>query len=123
MQHGHRPIVAVVDDDQAVRDSLRFLLETAGFIVDTFDSACDFLAASMDGEPAYLLIDQHMPTLTGLDLLLRLRERGVVGPVALMTGSPSAELSRRAQELGVTIVMEKPLAEEILLRFLGYDGP
>jgi two-component system response regulator FixJ len=122
MQHGHRPIVAVVDDDQAVRDSLRFLLETAGFDVDTFDSACEFLAASVRDEPRYLLIDQHMPRLTGLDLLRRMRDRGMTGPVALMTGSPSPELSRRAHELGATIVLEKPLAEETLLRFLGHRG-
>lgn len=120
MQDRHRPTVAVVDDDQGVRESLRFLLETAGFDVDTFDSACEFLAASAPDAPIILLVDQHMPRLTGLDLLHRLRERGISGPVALMTGSPSPELSRRARELGATVVLEKPLAEELLLRFLGH---
>lgn len=118
MQMCHRQTVAVVDDDQGVRDSLRFLLETAGFDVDTFDSACEFLAASVAGTSVILLVDQHMPRLTGLDLLHRLRERGISGTVALMTGSPSDELSRRARELGATAVLEKPLAEELLLRFL-----
>lgn len=121
MRDGHRATVAVVDDDQGVRESLRFLLETVGFDVDTFTSACEFLASPLREHPIYLLIDQHMPRLTGLDLLLRLRDRGNPGLVALMTGSPSAELSRRALELGADVVLEKPLAEEVLLRFLGYD--
>ncbi len=120
MQDGHRVTVAVVDDDQAVRDSLRFLLETVGFDVTTFTSACDFLASPSQDRPIYLLIDQHMPRLTGLDLLLRMRDRGISSMVALMTGSPSPELSRRALELGADVVLEKPLAEEVLLRFLGY---
>lgn len=122
MQDAHRSTVAVVDDDQAVRDSLRFLLETVGFDVDTFTSACDFLSSSERGQPAYLLIDQHMPRLTGLDLLGRMRDQGISAMVALMTGAPSPELSRRAMELGADVVLEKPVAEEVLLRFLGYDG-
>jgi len=122
MQDAHRSTVAVVDDDQAVRDSLRFLLETVGFDVDTFTSACDFLSSSERAQPAYLLIDQHMPRLTGLDLLGLMRDQGISAMVALMTGAPSPELSRRAMELGADVVLEKPVAEEVLLRFLGYDG-
>ncbi|MGE0225186.1 MAG: response regulator transcription factor [Acetobacteraceae bacterium] len=119
MIDGHRPTVAVVDDDEAVRDSLRFLLETAGFDVDTFASACQFLEASVPRDGVCLLVDQHMPRLTGLDLLQRLKERGMDVPVALMTGSPSPELTQRAQELGVAAVLEKPLMEDQLLRFVG----
>jgi len=119
MQDRHRLTVAVVDDDEAVRDSLRFLLETAGFDVDTFASACQFLAAPVPRSPMCLLIDQHMPRVTGLDLLRQLKERGLDVPVALMTGSPSADLTQRAQEIGVAAVLEKPLAEEQLLRFVG----
>ncbi|MDR3538545.1 MAG: response regulator [Acetobacteraceae bacterium] len=117
MRDGRQPTVAVVDDDEAVRDSLRFLLETAGFAVRTFDSPAAFFSAPMGGLVC-LLVDQHMPYLTGLDLLTRLRERGCCLVVALMTGSPSPELMRRAQELGAAIVMEKPLQEDVLMRFL-----
>ncbi|MGE0416464.1 MAG: response regulator transcription factor [Acetobacteraceae bacterium] len=106
MTESHHPTVAVVDDDQGVRDSLRFLLETVGFDVDTFTSACEFLAASVHGDPVCLLVDQHMPHLTGLDLLRVMRERGMSVPVALMTGSPSAELARMAEELGVAAIFE-----------------
>lgn len=123
MRGGHRGTVAVVDDDQAVRESLRFLLETVGFDVDTFASVCDFLAAAQPDQPVFVLVDQHMPRVTGLDLLLRVRNRGMSCVIALMTGSPSPELSRRARELGAEVVLEKPLAEETLLRFLGHEGP
>jgi two-component system response regulator FixJ len=118
MHDGYRPMVAVIDDDEAVRDSLRFLLETAGFDVDTFGSACQFLAAPGRNGQVCLLVDQHMPRVTGLDLLRRLRERGQDLPVALMTGSPSADLTRRALELGVAEVLEKPLSDDVLLRFV-----
>jgi two-component system, LuxR family, response regulator FixJ len=113
-----RPVVIVVDDDEAVRESLRFLLETAGFDVDTFASACQFLAAACDRRPLCLLVDQHMPQLTGLDLLQRLRETGYAVPAALMTGSPSTGLMRRAMELGVLEILEKPLPDDVLFRFV-----
>jgi two-component system response regulator FixJ len=118
MQDGHRPLVAVVDDDEAVRESLRFLLDIAGYDVAAFASGCAFLRADGARVPACVLIDQHMPQLTGLELLRRLRDAGRDLPVALMTGSPSAELTRRAQELGAADVLEKPLADDVLFRFV-----
>jgi two-component system response regulator FixJ len=117
MQDGRRPVIAVVDDDEAVRDSLRFLLQTAGFNVSSFASAQQFLAELTD-EYTCLLVDQNMPQLTGLELLRRLRKRGCSLAVALMTGSPSLELSMRARELGAVTVMEKPLQEDVLLHFV-----
>ena len=120
MEDGGRLIVAVIDDDEAVRDSLRFLLETAGFAVDTFASACQFLAAPVTHPCFCLLVDQHMPHLTGLDLLRRLHDNGQMPRVALMTGSPSEDLTRQALELGVVAVLEKPLAEESLFGFVSY---
>jgi two-component system response regulator FixJ len=118
MQDGHRPIVAVVDDDQAVRESLRFLLEIGGFDVATFASACEFLAAGVNDQATCLLVDQHMPSMTGLELLRRLRSAGHELPVAVMTGSPSADLTRQALELGAIDVLEKPLAEDELFSFV-----
>jgi two-component system response regulator FixJ len=118
MQDGHRPVVAVVDDDEAVRDSLRFLLEIAGYDVATFASGCAFLQSAAQHAAVCVLVDQHMPQLTGLALLQRLRDAGRVMPVALMTGSPSAELARQALELGATDVLEKPLAEDVLFHFV-----
>ena len=118
MQDGHRQFVAVVDDDDAVRDSLRFLLEASGYDVLTFGSAGEFLSRADLSALVCMLVDQHMPQVTGLELVARVRESRPELPVALMSGSPSAELTRRAFELGVTAMLEKPLQEQGLLQFV-----
>jgi two-component system response regulator FixJ len=110
--------VAVVDDDDAVRDSLRFLLEAAGFSVATYGSAAQFLNEASFENLSCLVVDQHMPGQTGLQLINNLRSLGARLPVALITGSPSADLLRQASELGVAQVLEKPLNDEVLLNFL-----
>ena len=119
MQDGRHRLVGVVDDDTAVRESLRFLLESVGFVVVTFPSASHFLTAADTEKIACLLVDQHMPINTGLDLLHQLRQRGQGPPVALMTGSPSQELTQRALALGAAIVLEKPLSDQALFQFVG----
>ncbi len=109
--------IAIVDDDQAVLESLRFLLEVVGHVVETFGSAVEFLSA----EPrnfAGLILDQHMPTMTGLELVERLRSNKVAIPILLITGSLSPGISARASELGIERVLEKPPMEEVLLGFV-----
>ena len=113
-----RRLVGVVDDDEAVRDSLGFLLETAGLNVVTYGSAAQFLSEASLDDLACLVVDQHMPELTGLQLIARLRGQGVTLPIALITGSPSADLIRLARELGVAGVLEKPLDDAALLAFI-----
>ena len=113
-----RRLVAVVDDDDAVRDSLSFLLEIAGYSVVAYSSAAQFLRDAPLGGLACLVVDQHMPDLTGLQLIARLRGQGLDLPVALITGSPSADLLRLAHELGVARVLEKPLDDDQLLEFI-----
>lgn len=117
MHNGSHP-VAVVDDDDAVRDSLRFLLETAGFRVATYSSAAEFLKDARAGELKCLVVDQHMPDVTGLQLVTRLRGQGATLPIALITGSLSPDVLRQAHELGVAKVMEKPLDDDVLLDFI-----
>jgi two-component system response regulator FixJ len=114
--------VAVVDDDAAVRESLRFLLEAAGFSVTLFASAQAFLAAPDQPAPACILLDQHMPAMTGIEMLRQLPDASRTIPVALMTGSPSDELARQAVSLGATLVLAKPLIEAELLRFIEAAG-
>lgn len=118
MRSGSHRLVAVVDDDDAVRDSLRFLLEIAGHSVAAYGSAAQFLDEAPMEELVCLVVDQHMPEQTGLQLVSQLRARGVTLPVALITGSPSADLIRLARELGVAQVMEKPLDDDLLLDFI-----
>jgi len=114
-------IVAIVDDDHAVLDSLKFLLEVIGYQVATYASAEAFLdrgKADGAGAPACLIVDQHMPGMTGLDLAERLRDHGAAIPILLITGSPSPAIVSRAAQLGVVNVLEKPPDERDLLSFL-----
>jgi two-component system response regulator FixJ len=111
-------MIAVVDDDEAVRDSLAFLLAVTGHRVATYDSAADFLDRCDLDEVAGLILDQHMPKQTGLELLARLRDDGQTLPVLLVTGSPSADIVARAGELGVAEVLEKPVSDQSLMAFV-----
>ena len=109
--------VAIVDDDPAVLDSLKFLLEIAGHMVATYASAAEFLGDHAR-RPTCLILDQHMPHMTGLELAARLRRDGANVPVLLITGSPSATIVSRAAQLGIERVLEKPLDEANLLSFV-----
>jgi two-component system, LuxR family, response regulator FixJ len=109
--------IAIVDDDHAVRDSLRFLLEVAGHTVEAFASAAEFLNAEMH-HLACLILDHHMPHMTGLQLAERLREAGVNIPILLVTGSPSPAIVARVAELGIDRVLEKPPSDEDLFNFV-----
>jgi len=118
MQDGRRPVVVVVDDDEAVRESLRFLLDIAGYEVVSFDSAQAYLDRIGAQMATCMVLDQHMPHTTGLELLAMLRQREMRLPTALITGSPSPDLVRQAIALGAKQVLEKPLADDALLRFV-----
>lgn len=118
MTSGSECSVAVIDDDAAVLDSLRFLLEIAGYRVVTYSSAAAFLAG--DGPwPDCLILDHHMPQMTGLELVARLRADGVRLRIMLITGSSTPAIRARAAELGVAKVVEKPPAEGELMDFVG----
>ena len=113
--------VAVVDDDQAVRDSLRFLLEVIGYTVEIFASAAEFLQANLR-DFACLILDHHMPNMTGLELARRLRADGAVIPILLITGSPSPTISASAAEFDIE-VLDKPPGEEELIHFINAARP
>jgi two-component system response regulator FixJ len=109
--------VALVDDDPAVLDSLKFLLEVLGCKVATYASALAFLDDRVI-QPACMIVDQHMPRMTGLELAQRLRDGGARIPMLLITGSPSPAIVFRAGQLGVEGVLEKPPDEDDLLKFV-----
>lgn len=117
MTDGKPRTVAVVDDDDAVRESLQFLLAVSGHVAEVFASAAEFLKSEMD-HLACLILDHHMPHMTGLDLLEQLRNLGISIPVLLITGSISPAIVARATMLGVQRVSEKPPNERDLLDFV-----
>jgi CheY-like chemotaxis protein len=102
--------VAVVDDDDAVRYSLRFLIELIGHEVEVFASAAEFLRAELQSV-ACVILDHHMPGMTGLQLVEHLRGAGVPIPIMLVTSAPSPAISARAAELGISEVLLKPPTE------------
>jgi two-component system, LuxR family, response regulator FixJ len=103
-----RPALIVVDDDAAVRNSLKFVFEMDGFAVRLYGNASELLNETDLPTYGCLLIDYYLPDLNGLDLLTRLRKHGVVLPALLVTGHPSLTLRRRVKQAGVCLV-EKPL--------------
>jgi two-component system response regulator FixJ len=117
MTDNHPGIVAIVDDDPAVLDSLKFLLEVVGYRVAIYGSASAFLGDGASS-PACLIIDQHMPGMTGLELAQRLRDDGAGLPILLITGLPSPAIVARAAQLGIVNVLEKPPEESDLLAFV-----
>jgi len=108
------PIVAIVDDDQAVCSSLKFSLELEGFTVKTFDSGAELLHASGLAGCSCFVVDQRMPAMSGLEVIRKLRERNVAAPAILITGHPNAALSARAASAEIPIV-EKPLLGNALI--------
>jgi FixJ family two-component response regulator len=106
--------VAVVDDDHDVRESLRFLLEVLGHAVEVFESAAKFLEAEVQ-RFACLILDHHMPNMTGLELAEKLRTDGNLLPIMLITGSLSDSIVSRASDLGISRILDKPPSEKELL--------
>lgn len=114
----HSTLVAIVDDDLAVLESTRFLLEVAGHRVETFASPCEFLVCNDAAAFDCLILDQHMPRLTGLELASRLRARGFNRPIMLVTGSLTSDIVTRAGEMQLKKVVEKPASETELMNFI-----
>ncbi|MCG6205090.1 response regulator [Rhodopseudomonas sp. HC1] len=107
-------VVCVVDDDQGVLGSLRFLLETDGFEVRTFRSGPALLDSLDDGRADCIVIDYKMPGMNGVDLAQRLQDLKIKSPVLMITGYPDESISIRAAAVGVQCVVLKPHLEESL---------
>lgn len=108
------PLVHVVDDDEAVRDSLTLLLESAGFAVRTYSSAPDLLRA-LPQPPGCVLTDVRMPEIDGLALQRRLVELGSRVPVIVMTGHGDVPIAVEALKAGAADFLEKPFNDDQLL--------
>jgi len=110
-----KQIVYVVDDDDAVRQSLEFLLKTAGIQASGFDSAKSFLEALPDLVPGCIITDVRMPEVTGIDLLKKVKESGREIPVIVITGHGDIALAVEAMKIGAVDFMEKPFDDDLLV--------
>ena len=108
-------MIYVVDDDDAVRDSLTLLLESHGFAVAGFASAAEFVATREPCDKGCLILDHHLPGTSGLDFLASPAADGIGVPVILITGGANPVIRNRAAALGVAAFFEKPVTEEPLL--------
>jgi two-component system response regulator FixJ len=108
-------IVYVIDDDEAVRHSLTFLLKTAGIEARTYDSASSFLDDLPQVKAGCIITDVRMPGLSGIDLLRRVKELHVTLPVIVITGHGDVPLAVEAMKSGAADFLEKPFDDEALL--------
>jgi two-component system response regulator FixJ len=106
--------VHVVDDDEAMRESLEFLLNSGGFAVRLYESAKPLLDALPDLIPGCILTDIRMPDIDGLELLRRIKASGRSLPVIIMTGHGDVPLAVEAMKLGADDFIEKPFEDEAL---------
>jgi two-component system, LuxR family, response regulator FixJ len=109
------PTVHVIDDDEAARHSLAFLLGTAKIDVKTYDSATAFLAVASNVKSGCIITDVRMPEISGIDLLRRLKELKIGVPVIVVTGHGDVPLAVEAMKIGAAEFLEKPFDDEILL--------
>jgi two-component system, LuxR family, response regulator FixJ len=107
--------VHIVDDDDGVRDSFRSLLESHGLAVRDYASAEDFLADSQKPKFGCLILDLHMPHMTGLQLLGELQKQGSRLPVIAITGRGDSTLKQQVTQAGAFAFLEKPMNDDVLL--------
>jgi len=107
--------VHVIDDDEAARHSLAFLLGTAKIDVKTYDSAVAFLKIAANVRSGCIITDVRMPEISGIDLLRRLKELKIGVPVIVITGHGDVSLAVEAMKIGAADFLEKPFDDEALL--------
>src|SRR4051812_25255292 len=108
------PVVFVVDDDISVRESLGSLIRFVGWQTETFESAGEFLARPQDFVPSCLVLDVHLPDLSGMDLQQRIKERNYM-PIIFITGDGDVPTTVQAMKAGAVEFLTKPLCDEALL--------
>jgi two-component system response regulator FixJ len=108
-------IVHVIDDDEGLRESLLFLLRTAGIEVQGHASATDFLEVLSTASLGCIVSDVRMPGMTGIELLRRLKELRIAVPVIVVTGHGDVPLAVEAMKFGAVDFLEKPFDDEVLL--------
>ncbi len=114
----HKGNVYVIDDDPAMRDSLDFLLDAAGFKVAVFDSALTFIKSLPSLAVGCVVSDVRMPDMDGIDLLRHLNKEPKKLPIVIMTGHGDIPLAVEAMKLGAIDFLEKPFEDERLITMI-----
>ena len=108
-------LIHLVDDDEAIRRSVGFMLKTSGYHVRTYDSGVEFLKGAPNLEAGCILLDVRMPGMDGLEVQAALRDKGVTLPVVIMTGHGDVSLAVQAMKAGAVDFIEKPFEKAVLL--------
>lgn len=108
-------LVHIVDDEDSIRRSAKFMLTTSGFAVETWESGVAFLKEVRHVETGCVLLDVRMPEMDGLEVQQALNERGVTMPVVILTGHGDVSIAVRAMKAGAVDFIEKPFEKAVLL--------
>lgn len=108
-------VISIIDDDEALREALAALMRSMGYAVQVFPSALDFLARPNVADTSCLIVDVHMPQMTGIELHRRLGESGYAIPTILITAYPDDEVRAVALANGVICYLTKPCDADALL--------
>ncbi len=108
-------LIYIVDDDEAVRDSLALLLESAGHVVEVFEGAAHALESCAKRPPSCIITDIRMPEMDGLEFQKKLAAMKSTVPVIVMTGHADVPLAVRAMKAGAVDFIEKPFADDLIL--------
>ena len=109
------PVVFIVDDDEAVRSSLRLLLKSVGLVPSALASAREFLEKYDPGQPGCLVLDVRMPEMSGLELQEQLNLKGAVLPVIFITGHGDVPMAVEAMQAGACDFLQKPFRDQDLI--------
>jgi FixJ family two-component response regulator len=112
---GARKYVAIVDDEESVRRALKRLLRASGFEVETFASGSELIKALPTNAPSCLILDIHMPRMSGFEIQAELEARKLEIPVIFVTAFEDPEDERRARSAGAVGLLRKPIKGEALL--------
>lgn len=116
----HNGPIVIIDDDDALRDSLAFLLGTNGFKTNSYKDARSFFDDIANVKPSCIITDVRMPGMTGIELVRQLKQRRIDTPVIVITGHGDVALAVSAMKAGACDFLEKPFDESVLLPALRF---
>jgi FixJ family two-component response regulator len=108
--------IAIIDDDEAMQDSLRDLMEASGLVARSFGSAEEFLKSDLHDKAACLIVDVRMPKMSGLELQARLKEQDCIVPIIFITAHGDARMRIQAMRRGAVEFLAKPFDHQLLLK-------